>query len=271
LGFIGNEGSPLENSPLLGFIIDTMLTNTKKAIFFDFGDTLASTTPSYLIRISTAMRTAGYSVSDRDFEIAYLKTDYEIYKRYKTQETISVEEYAEWFFPILCRHLFLNGDPYAIRARMREAIRGIEFGRVALPGAIELLELLKEKGFILGIISNNDGRIEAKCDEVGIREYFDIIADSTTLGLTKPDSRIFNFVLDKLKLSSSEAIHVGDLYGSDVMGGLNAGLDVVWLNKRQVSFAEIPTCFSQFEKFNDGHVASVQDLIEIKRLLELET
>ena len=247
-----------------------MLTNTKRAIFFDFGDTLAATTPSYLIRISTAMRTAGFSVSDSDFEIAYLKTDYEIYKRYKTQGIISIDEYAEWFFPILCRHLFLNGEPYIIRAKMRERLKEIKCGRVVLPGAVELLESLKKKGFILGIISNNDGRIDAKCDEVGIREYFDIIADSTILGLTKPDSRIFNFVLDKLKLSSSEAIHVGDLYGSDVMGGLNAGLDVVWLNKRQVRFAEIPSCLSQFEKFSGGHIASVQDLTEIKRLLGLE-
>jgi putative hydrolase of the HAD superfamily len=248
-----------------------MLTSSKKAIFFDFGDTLASTTPSYFIRIATAMRAAGCSISDRDFEIAYLKTDYEIYKRYKTQGIISVEEYAEWFFPTLCRYLFLDGDPCIVRAKMREAIREIKFGRVVLPGAIELLEFLKEKGFILGIISNNDGRIEAKCDEVGIREYFDIIADSTTLGLTKPDSRIFNFVLEKLKLSSSEAIHIGDLYGSDVMGGLNAGLDVVWLNKRQVRFAEVPSCLSQFEKFSGGHVANVQDLTEIRRLLGLET
>ncbi|MER3447046.1 MAG: hypothetical protein C4291_09475 [Candidatus Dadabacteria bacterium] len=248
---------------------DKMSTNMKRAIFFDFGDTLASTTPSYLIRISTAMRAAGYSVSDREFEIAYLKTDYEIYKVYKAKGEITPNEYREWFFPILCKHLSLDGDPYAIRAKMREALKEIKFVRVAISGAVELLEFLKGEGFILGIISNNDGKTEEKCNEVKIRGYFDIIADSTTLGLTKPDSRIFHFVLDKLELTSSEAIHVGDLYGSDVMGGLNAGLDVVWLNKRQVRFAEMPSCFSQFEKFNDGRVASIQNLTEIKRLLGL--
>lgn len=235
-----------------------ILTNSKRAIFFDFGDTLASTTPSYLIRIATAMRAAGYPVSDRELEIAYLKTDYEIYKRYKAQGRITPDEYREWFFPTLCKHLSLDGDPYAIRAKMREALKEIKFGRVALPGAVELLGFLKGKKFLLGIISNNDGRIEAKCDEVGIREYFDIISDSTILGLTKPDSRIFHFVLDKLKLSSSQAIHVGDLYGSDVMGGLNAGLDVIWLNKRH------------FEEFDGGYVANVQNLTEIKKLLGLE-
>jgi len=235
-----------------------MLSNSKRAIFFDFGDTLASTKPSYLIRIAMAMREAGYTVSDRDFEIAYLKTDYDIYKRYKTQGQITPKEYGEWFFPILCRYLSLEGDPYAIRAKMREALRGIKFDRVSLPGAVELLGFLREHGFVLVIISNNDGKTEEKCEEVGIREYFDVIADSTNLGLIKPDSRIFHFVLEKLNLSQHEAIHIGDLYGSDVMGGLNAGLDVIWLNSRGI------------EKLNSIQVTTVHGLDKITDFLELE-
>jgi putative hydrolase of the HAD superfamily len=235
-----------------------MLTNTKRAIFFDFGDTLASTTPSYLIRIATAMRAAAYPVSDREFEIAYLKTDYEIYKRYKAKGEITPDEYREWFFPTLCKHLSLDGDPYAIRAKMREALKEIKFARVPLSGAIELLELLKGEGFILVIISNNDGKTEEKCDEVGIREYFDIIADSTKLGLVKPDYRIFHFVVEKLKLSHHEVMHIGDLYGSDIMGGLNAGLDVIWLNNRRI------------ERLDGSQVIEVQSLAEIKKFSRLE-
>ncbi len=235
-----------------------MVRNSKRAIFFDFGDTVASTIPLYLVRIATAMRASGCPVSDREFEIAYIKTDYEIYKRYKTKGKITPYEYGEWFFPILCRYLSLDGDPYAIRARMREALKEIRFVRFALPGAVEILEFLKEKGFLLGIISNNDGRTEEKCDEAGIREYFNIIADSTKVGLTKPDSRIFQFVLEKLKLSPYEAIHIGDLYGSDVLGGLNAGLDVLWLNK------------SEIDGPDGTQVTSVKNLSEIQTILDTE-
>lgn len=235
-----------------------MLKNSKKAIFFDFGDTVASTKPSYLIRVALAMRAAGYPVSDRDFELAYIKTDFKIYKKYKAQGHMTPQEYREWFFPILCRYLSLNGDPYAIRTKMRMELKDIKFARNALPGAVELLELLKEKGFILGIISNNDGRTEGKCEEVGIRDYFDIIADSTNLGLIKPDSRIFHFVLDKMKLSPSQAIHVGDLYGSDVMGGLNAGLEVIWLNKREI------------DRPDRVQVTTVKNLSEITTILDTE-
>lgn len=235
-----------------------MLTNTKRAIFFDFGDTMASTTPFYLIRVAMAMREAGYLISDRDFEIAYVKTDYEIYKKYKTIGEMTPQEYIEWFFPILCRHLALEGDPYAIRAKMREALREIKFSRIPLPGAVELLYFLKGEGFALGIISNNDGRTEEKCEEVGIRDYFNVIVDSTRDGFIKPDARIFHFMLRKLKLSPYEAIHIGDLYGSDVMGGLNAGLDVIWLNKRKI------------KKPDNTQVLEIRKLAEVKRILELK-
>ncbi|MBI2486173.1 MAG: HAD family hydrolase [Deltaproteobacteria bacterium] len=235
-----------------------MVRSSKRAIFFDFGDTMASTKPSYLIRVAIAMRAAGYPISDGDFELAYVKTDYKIYKKYKTKGEMTPQEYGEWFFPILCRYLSLDGDPYAIRAKMRMELKEIKFSRTALPGAINLLEVLKEKGFILGIISNNDGKTQEKCEEVGIRKYFDIIADSTNLGFIKPDSRMFHFVLAKLNLSPSEAIHVGDLYGSDVMGGLNAGLDVLWLNK------------SEIDGPDETQVTSVKNLSEIQTILDTE-
>ncbi len=190
-----------------------MSKNSKRAIFFDFGDTLASTTPSYFDRIATALRLAGYPVSDREFEVAYLKTDYEVYKKYKTLGKVTPGEYVEWFFPILCRYLSLEGDPYEIRTKVRQRLKDIKYGRVLAPGALELLDFLRGRGFILAVISNNDGKTEEKCEELGIREYFQFIADSTKLAIAKPDARIFHFVLDKLGLSPNEVIHVGDLYG----------------------------------------------------------
>jgi putative hydrolase of the HAD superfamily len=235
-----------------------MTGNSKRAIFFDFGDTLASTTPSYFKRIATALRLAGYSISDREFELAYLKTDYEIYEKYITLGKITPREYVEWFFPILCRYLSLEGDPYEIRARMRQLLKDIKYGRVLAPGTAGLLDLLHEKGFILAVISNNDGKTEEKCEDLGIREYFQFIADSTKLAMAKPDARIFHFVLDKLGLSPNEVIHVGDLYGSDVMGGMSAGLDVIWLNNREI------------DNLNKAEVASVRNIEEITGLVGLE-
>jgi len=233
-----------------------MTSKPKRAVFFDFGDTLASTDPPYLTRIAMALRRVGYDISDRDFEIAYVKADYEIYKRHIELGGVTPEELREWFFPLVYKNLSITDDIETAKAKVRAAMRDIRYGRFALPGAVDLLENLKNRGFILGVISNNDGRTNEKCEEVGIGKYLDIIVDSTNLGLVKPDFRIFRYVLNRLNIEASQAIHIGDLFGSDVMGGLNAGLDVLWMNTRQI------------EKLDNTNVNEVKNLNEIKKKLE---
>ena len=230
-----------------------MKYGSKKAVFFDFGDSVASTDPPYMVRIAMAMRKAGYQISDRDFEYEYCKADYKLYLKHKTKGGITPDNYRDWFFPILYESFVLQDGIDKFRRNIRNVMRGIEFSRVVIPGVVEILDYLKSRGYVLGVVSNNDGMTEDKCTEVGIREYFDLIIDSTNIGLIKPDSRIFAHALENLGISQSEALHIGDLYGADVMGATDAGVDVVWLNYRK------------FDKFDDTVVNEISDLSELKR------
>ena len=234
-----------------------MQRKSYKAVLFDFGDTLVSTKPSYFDRIAISFRECGYPISNHELEIAYINTDYEIHKRYIKKGSITPQQYEEWFFPILCKNLSIEADLVVIRGKIIATLNMIGFKRFVLPGGFELLDVLKKRGFSLGIISNNDGRTEAKCEEVSIRSYFNIIADSTNLGISKPDSRIFHLVLEKLGIPVAESIYIGDLYGSDVLGGINAGLKVIWFNERRNN------------KLDDTKVQQVIGLTEIKRELAL--
>jgi len=227
-----------------------------KAIFFDLGDTLASTDPPYLHRIAQAMREVGLEISNKDFELEYTKADFKLFLKHKERGGLTPGEYQQWFLPILYESLMPGQEVGEFRQNVRSAISQIEFSRVALPGAVELLEHLKDKGYKLAVISNNDGNTEKKCDEVCIREYFDLILDSTNLDMIKPDSRIFEHALNELGLNSREAIHVGDMYGADVMGGMNAGLDVIWLNHRKIKGLSHPL------------IKEVSGLAEIKDILK---
>ena len=225
-----------------------------KAIFFDLGDTLASTDPPYLHRIAQAMREAGLDISDKEFEIEYMKADYKLFLKQKEEGGLTPQLYRQWFLPILYESLLPGQDASHFRQNVRAAMSQIAFGRVALPGAVELLDYLKAKGYTLAIVSNNDGRTEQKCDEVDIKQYFDIILDSTNLDMIKPDTRIFKHALNELGLDSSEAIHIGDMYGADIMGGMQAGLDVIWLNHRNIEGLSHPL------------IKEVSELSEIKEL-----
>src|SRR5258708_37615740 len=72
-----------------------------------------------------------------------------------------------------------------------------------------MLERLAAR-FKLGVVSNFTGNLEPCLTELGIRELFSSLADSTLVGAAKPDPKIFHVVLDELNVGAEEAWMVGD-------------------------------------------------------------
>jgi HAD superfamily hydrolase (TIGR01549 family) len=55
---------------------------------------------------------------------------------------------------------------------------------------------------------------------------------SEAVGAYKPQPRMFQTALERLKLGPYEVLHVGDSQVDDVQGASAAGLRVAWLNRR---------------------------------------
>jgi HAD superfamily hydrolase (TIGR01509 family) len=89
------------------------------------------------------------------------------------------------------------------------------------------LARLKTAGFLLGVVSNSEGRAEQALEAAGLRDYFDVVVDSGVLGIEKPDPRIFQAALQALRVAPEEALYVGDLYEVDVVGAHSAGIEAV--------------------------------------------
>ena len=98
------------------------------------------------------------------------------------------------------------------------------------PGTAEALQALRGRGYLLGVISNSDGRIEALLESVGLAGYFEFVLDSAVAGVEKPDPRIFRMALDRLGLEPAEALYVGDIYVIDVEGARAAGMRAVLID-----------------------------------------
>lgn len=99
----------------------------------------------------------------------------------------------------------------------------------------EALSRLRDAGLRLGIVSNSDGRVEQALAEAGLREYFDVVIDSSLTGIEKPDPAIFRAALNALGVEPDEALYVGDLYEVDVVGARAAGIEAVLLSGRSAS------------------------------------
>jgi FMN phosphatase YigB (HAD superfamily) len=48
----------------------------------------------------------------------------------------------------------------------------------------------------------------------------------------KPRREIFDDALKKMRLHAEEVVHIGDSWGSDVIGAKNAGIKSIWINQK---------------------------------------
>ncbi|MFD1048225.1 HAD family hydrolase, partial [Kibdelosporangium lantanae] len=100
------------------------------------------------------------------------------------------------------------------------------------PDALPCLNWLRAAGLKLAAVTNASGpQQHAKLAEAGITHYFDEVVIAGELGIAKPDSRIFHLTCDRLDVTPTETVHVGDRLDLDAQGARDAGLHAVWLNR----------------------------------------
>ncbi len=97
----------------------------------------------------------------------------------------------------------------------------------AAPGAHETLQILRERGYRLGVVSNADGRVQRLLEEAGLATHLETILDSAHVGVEKPDPRIFLAATERLNLPPSSCAYVGDVYEIDILGARAAGLRAI--------------------------------------------
>ncbi|MBU2896193.1 pyrimidine 5'-nucleotidase [Vibrio hepatarius] len=101
-----------------------------------------------------------------------------------------------------------------------------------LPGAKELVSTLAEKAK-LGIITNGFTELQSiRLERTGMSGFFEQIIISEQVGAAKPDKKIFNYALKKMNYPiKNKILMVGDTLHSDILGGINFGIDTCWLNR----------------------------------------
>lgn len=103
-----------------------------------------------------------------------------------------------------------------------------------IPGAVEMLRHLRERGYRLAIVSNGPvGNVDNVLSQNGLLDWFEVRAVSDGLGVHKPDPAIFHYALERMGIPVEEAgrvVMLGNHLDRDVKGANQAGLISVWLD-----------------------------------------
>ncbi len=93
------------------------------------------------------------------------------------------------------------------------------------------LDALREMGTRCAVVSNWDSRLPRLIDRLGLTSRFEFVLTSAEAGCSKPAPGIFVSALERLHVSASEALHVGNSPDDDVLGAEQAGLHAVLIDR----------------------------------------
>ena len=92
------------------------------------------------------------------------------------------------------------------------------------------LTALRDKGYILGIITNRSRPVHEEVETLGLTHYFDLILAAGEINSYKPEPGIFVHALNQVGIQPQESLYVGDNYYADIVGAAQAGLHPVLLD-----------------------------------------
>jgi len=97
-----------------------------------------------------------------------------------------------------------------------------------LPGAIELLRYIREKGLPIVVVTNLTTHIQMRrVDALRLNDYVDYIVTSEEAGQEKPHPSPFLLACNKVEVLPKEVVFVGDSPDSDIEGGNAVGMTTV--------------------------------------------
>ena len=89
------------------------------------------------------------------------------------------------------------------------------------------LQSLRKAGYQLGSLTNGNADVH----RLGIADLFDFSLTAESVGRAKPHPRLFEEACRQSGVLPTELAHVGDEAGTDLAGGLAAGVNVIWMNR----------------------------------------
>ena len=106
------------------------------------------------------------------------------------------------------------------------------------PESVGVLEELKGLSVPLYVVSNWDIELEKVLEDLGWTGYFDGIVASAVLGVEKPRREIFDEALRLAGIPADRAVMVGNDPVSDVRGASEAGVDSVFVARKDLEAPE---------------------------------
>ena len=204
-----------------------MVIKMVRLIIFDFDGTLVD---SFTLRpmawkevakgVSKYLKEHGIRVNINDI------TE-EIGKLEREMNYLGILDRKEWWRRLLKKYgIPVKEDLLLKWARLYWNV--VANGQELYSDVTESLKELKKMGYSLALLTDTDGLEGMKSiriEKSGLKEFFDdILIAGEDVAQTKPSDEPFRVLLDKMGVSPSNSVHIGDSLHTDVPGAKKVGI-----------------------------------------------
>lgn len=209
------------------------------ALLFDFGGTLDGRL-HWLDRFLADYRAAGIEISRAELDPAFDQATRTGYGATKILTRFGLTDLVRFIVGHQFESLRQSG-PDKVRAileeggakgrhRIVEAITA-SFVRETVAGLEHTRDVIAalHGRFKLGVVSNFYGNLDRILAEARLDRFFAAVADSSRVGIFKPEPGIFEFALKKIRAGTAETAMIGDSLAKDCAPAKKLGLRTVWL------------------------------------------
>lgn len=216
-----------------------------KAVFFDLYHTLVRYEPPREELQARALKEFGIEVTPEVFRRPLFIADEFIYqeisrsplrRRSKEEQMALYVQYQR----IVLREAGIEATDALVMGLLSK-MRQFDMKLVPFEDVMPALTELKNRGIILGLISNIERDILPLLHKTGLQSLLDVVVTSQDAGVNKPHPEIFLKALRRARVKASETIYVGDQYQVDVVGAKKAGMKAILLDRSGYS-TEISDC-----------------------------
>lgn len=146
--------------------------------------------------------------------------------------------------------------------------RGFADAWSAHPDVRGAVDRLAADGLAIGALTNAAVAYQTrKMDQVGLRDRVPVLVGVDTLGVGKPDPRVFAEACRRLGTAPERTAYVGDELDIDARAAAAAGLVGVWVDRPGPRRVEIPD--GDVAAARDGRILVIRSLAELPRVLGL--
>jgi len=207
-----------------------------KDLFFDLDHTLWDfelNSKETMQELYDTHQLASIGITDFDaFFTIYIAHNHRLWDRY-SKGFIKQDE-LRWKRIYLSLLDFKIGNEKLAREMSVDFLEILPTKKKLFPYTIEILTYLKNKDYKMHLITNGFESVQfKKINNANIAHFFNEVVTSEASNSLKPQKEIFEYALKNANAQLDQSIMIGDNESADIQGGINAGMDTIFVNHLQ--------------------------------------